>query len=136
MRSLWMVVAAFMFACMGVLVKLGAAYFSSTELVFYRSLFGVWMTYLIIRYYRLSVRTPPLENSLLAWNYGFGQSTHVFLLPDTIAFGNSYFTELHVAAFRGAILYLNSERTHTLAINLGYFARVYWRYSSIAPHFT
>lgn len=58
MRSLWMVAAAFMFACMGVLVKYGAAYFSSTELVFYRSLFGVWMTYLIIRYYRLSVRTP------------------------------------------------------------------------------
>lgn len=58
MRSLWMLVAAFMFACMGVLVKLGAAHFSSTELVFYRSLFGVWMTYLVIRYYRLSVRTP------------------------------------------------------------------------------
>ena len=58
MRSLWMVLAAFMFACMGVLVKYGALYFSSTELVFYRSLIGVWMTYLIIRYYRLSIRTP------------------------------------------------------------------------------
>lgn len=58
MRSMWMLVAAFMFACMGVLVKLSAAHFSSTELVFYRSLFGVWMTYLIIRYHRLPVRTP------------------------------------------------------------------------------
>ena len=58
MRALWMLVAAFMFACMGVLVKFGAVYFSSTELVFYRSLFGVWMTYLIIRYYRLPVATP------------------------------------------------------------------------------
>lgn len=58
MRSMWMLVAAFMFACMGVLVKLGAAHFSSTELVFYRSLFGVWMTYWVIRHYRLSVRTP------------------------------------------------------------------------------
>lgn len=57
MRSMWMLVAAFMFACMGVLVKLSAAHFSSTELVFYRSLFGVWITYLILRYYRLSVRT-------------------------------------------------------------------------------
>lgn len=58
MRSLWMLVAGFLFACMGVLVKLGAAYFSSTELVFYRSLFGVWTTYLVIRYYRLPVTTP------------------------------------------------------------------------------
>ncbi len=42
MRSMWMLVAAFMFACMGVLVKLSATHFSSTELVFYRStLFGV-----------------------------------------------------------------------------------------------
>lgn len=57
MRSMWMLVAAFMFAFMGVLVKLGAAYFSSTELVFYRSLFGVWITYLILRFYRLSIRT-------------------------------------------------------------------------------
>ncbi|UJP05087.1 MAG: DMT family transporter [Nitrosomonas sp.] len=57
MHSLWMLVAALMFASMGVLVKYGALYFSSTELVFYRSLFGVWMTYLILRYYRLSVRT-------------------------------------------------------------------------------
>lgn len=58
MRSLWMLVAGFLFACMGVLVKLGATYFSSTELVFYRSLFGVWMTYVVIRYYRLPVTTP------------------------------------------------------------------------------
>lgn len=57
MRSMWMLVAAFLFASMGVLVKLGATHFSSTELVFYRSLFGVWITYLILRYYRLPVRT-------------------------------------------------------------------------------
>ena len=58
MRSMWMVLAAFLFACMGVLVKLSAPYFSSTELVFYRSLFGVWMTYMVIRHYRLPLRTP------------------------------------------------------------------------------
>ncbi len=55
---MWMLAAAFMFAGMGVLVKLSASYFSSIELVFYRSAFGVWITYWIIRYYRLSVRTP------------------------------------------------------------------------------
>jgi len=37
-----MLVAGFLFNCMGMLVKFGAAYFSSIELVFYRSLFSVY----------------------------------------------------------------------------------------------
>lgn len=49
--------AGFMFACMGMLVKLGAAYFSSIELVFYRSLFGLLITYLVIRACRVSLIT-------------------------------------------------------------------------------
>lgn len=36
-----MLVAGLLFACMGVLVKLGGAHFSSSELVFYRSFFGL-----------------------------------------------------------------------------------------------
>jgi drug/metabolite transporter (DMT)-like permease len=36
-----MLVAGLLFACMGALVKLGAAQFSSSELVFYRSFFGL-----------------------------------------------------------------------------------------------
>jgi len=58
MGSLWMLLAAFLFACMSVLVKFGAMHFSSTELVFYRSLFGVWATYAIIRSHGFSVMTP------------------------------------------------------------------------------
>ena len=40
MGSLWMLLSALLFGCMGVLVKIGAAHFSSGELVFYRSLFS------------------------------------------------------------------------------------------------
>lgn len=108
MRSLWMLVAAFMFACMGVLVKLGAAHFSSTELVFYRSLFGVWMTYLIIRYYRLSVRTPHWRIhcwrgitglvSLLMFFYCLTQ------LPLATAISLNYTWPLFVALFSTLIL--------------------------------
>ncbi len=36
MASLWMIAASFLFACMGVCVKLGAERFSAGELVFYR----------------------------------------------------------------------------------------------------
>jgi drug/metabolite transporter (DMT)-like permease len=40
MAAVWMLAAGLLFACMGMLVKLGAAHFSSGELVFYRSLFS------------------------------------------------------------------------------------------------
>jgi len=41
MKSSWMLVAAALFALMGVLVKHASAQFSSAELVFYRSAFGL-----------------------------------------------------------------------------------------------
>jgi EamA-like transporter family. len=44
--SLWMLVAGLNFALMGVFVKWGAQDFSASELVFYRSLFG--MLFLLI----------------------------------------------------------------------------------------
>jgi len=44
-----MLVAGFLFGCMGVFVKLGAAYFSNTELVFYRSFIGLVIIYAIVR---------------------------------------------------------------------------------------
>jgi drug/metabolite transporter (DMT)-like permease len=37
----WMLVASFLFACMGAFVKLGSAYFSTAELVFYRCFVGL-----------------------------------------------------------------------------------------------
>jgi S-adenosylmethionine uptake transporter len=52
-----MLVAGFMFACMGMLVKLGAVYFSSIELVFYRSLIGLFLTYLAMRTRRMPLIT-------------------------------------------------------------------------------
>lgn len=48
MKSSWMLVASFLFAVMGVLVKLASERFSSPELVFYRSLFGLLSIYIFI----------------------------------------------------------------------------------------
>ncbi len=48
MKSTWMLVAGFFFALMGVLVKLASVRFSSPELVFYRSLFGLLTIYAVI----------------------------------------------------------------------------------------
>ena len=52
-----MLVAGLLFACMGVFVKLGAAYFSHIELVFYRSFFGLLLVYAIMRRQRISLVT-------------------------------------------------------------------------------
>jgi len=57
MGSLWMLVAGFLFACMGVFVKLGAADFSHIELVFYRSFIGLLLVYAIARQQRISLVT-------------------------------------------------------------------------------
>lgn len=53
-----MLVAGFMFGCMGVFVKLGAAHFSHVELVFYRSFFGLLLVYVILRQQHVSIATP------------------------------------------------------------------------------
>lgn len=57
MSSLWMLVAGLMFACMGELVKLASAFFSNTELVFYRSLVGVISTFAVMRFYGKPIMT-------------------------------------------------------------------------------
>lgn len=57
MGALWMLVAGFLFGCMGVFVKLGAEYFSHIELVFYRSFIGLLMIYAVIRQQGLSLST-------------------------------------------------------------------------------
>ena len=57
MGSLWMLVAGFLFGCMGVFVKLGAAHFSYIELVFYRSFVGLLLVYAIMRQRRINFAT-------------------------------------------------------------------------------
>lgn len=52
-----MLVAGFLFGCMGVFVKLGAHYFSNVELVFYRSFIGLLMVYAILRQQGGSIAT-------------------------------------------------------------------------------
>lgn len=59
-----MLVAGFLFGCMGVFVKLGAEYFSHIELVFYRSFLGLLMIYAVIRQQGLSLLTGHLKQHL------------------------------------------------------------------------
>jgi drug/metabolite transporter (DMT)-like permease len=52
-----MLAAALLFACMGALVKLGAPHFSSSELVFYRSFFGLIVVYAMLHRSRIKLST-------------------------------------------------------------------------------
>ncbi|MDD5470898.1 MAG: DMT family transporter [Sideroxydans sp.] len=52
-----MLVAGLLFACMGALVKLGAPHFSSAELVFYRSFFGLLIVYALVHHSRIKLTT-------------------------------------------------------------------------------
>ena len=128
MKSSWMLVAGFFFGCMGVFVKLGAAYFSSAELVFYRSLFGLVVIFLIIKSMRLSLATPNWKMhawrglsgfaALMLFFYAIGQ------LPLATAVTLNYTAPLFLALISTLIL---KERPHLpliLAILLGFSGMV------------
>ena len=64
MGALWMLVAGALFACMGVLIKYAAAHYSSNELVFYRSFFGLLISYALLHRTKISLNTPHWRSHL------------------------------------------------------------------------
>ncbi|MCG2585394.1 DMT family transporter [Massilia sp. TS11] len=62
--ALWMLLASFLFAAMGVCVKLASALYSTSEIVFYRGLIGVILIPLLVRWRGGSLRTAhPFEHT-------------------------------------------------------------------------
>ena len=57
MQALWMVLAAFLFASMGVCVKIASAHFNAAELVCYRGLIGIVILWLLARSQRVTLAT-------------------------------------------------------------------------------
>lgn len=83
MQSLWMLVAAFLFAIMGVCVKLASDLYSTAEVVMYRGLIGVVVMLAVVRWQHGRLATHlPWEHawrgvvgvtSLWLWFYAFSQ---------------------------------------------------------------
>lgn len=108
MTSSWMIVAGVLFSFMGVFVKLGAQYFSSAELVFYRSLFGLLVIYLIIRAQGFDIATPHWKKHLWRGLSGFFSLMLFFYaisaLPLATAITLNYTSPLFLALFTVALL--------------------------------
>lgn len=123
--NLWMLVAAFFFACMGVLVKIGAQKFSSAELVFYRSAFGLATILLLLPGRPERFSTPHwklhLSRSVLGFLSLMLFFTAIAHLPLATAVTLNYTAPLFLALL--ALIYLRGETRKALlaAILLGFF---------------
>ncbi len=99
--SLWMLVAAFGFAVMGALVKAGAAKFSSVELVFYRSVFGLATILGIAMLQGHTLKTPVMAKQMSRAIVGFLSLVCFFValahLPLATAITLNYTSPLFVA---------------------------------------
>ncbi|MGM9426740.1 DMT family transporter [Hydrogenophaga sp. MI9] len=110
MQALWMLLAAFLFATMGVCIKFASVHFNSFEIVFYRGLFGVGFLWWVTRARGVSLRTtvPAMHVwrsivgtlSLTAWFYS------IAILPLATAMTLNYMSSIWIAAFLlgGALL--------------------------------
>ena len=65
MTSSWMLVAGFLFAAMGVFVKLGSTHFGVAELAFYRSAFTLVIVVGLIGWSRGTVRSAHLGTHIV-----------------------------------------------------------------------
>ena len=124
MGAVWMLVAGFMFGCMGVFVKLGAAYFSHVELVFYRSFFGLLMVYLIMRQQRVSASTQYWRSHLLRGLSGTVALALFFycitVLPLATAVTLNYTAPLFLTLFTMLVFKDKFHLSLTVAIALGF----------------
>lgn len=131
--SLWMLVAALGFAIMGLLVKIGAQKFSSAELVFYRSVFGLIAIYLYIFLRKLPLKTPVMATQMSRAVVGLVSLALFFYaiskLPLATAITLNYTSPLFLAIFmplffKNDALYEKPKKILYLAIIIGFIGMV------------
>jgi drug/metabolite transporter (DMT)-like permease len=124
MRSLWMLVAGFLFSCMGALVKLGSTYFSSTELVFYRSIIGFLIICVIVGIKRLPISTLHWKNHCWRGLSGLGSLLMFFYcitkLPLATAVSLSYTSPLFLTLFTTIMLKEHFHWLLAVAVTIGF----------------
>lgn len=123
-----MLVAAFGFAIMGALVKVGATKFSSAELVFYRSIFGLLAIYAYIFVKRLPLATPVMGKQVSRGLVGFASLVLFFYaiahLPLATAVTLNYTSALFLALLMPLMLHEKPKPILYGMIVLGFFGVV------------
>ncbi len=125
LRSHWMIVAALLFAVMGLCVKLGAAHgFSTAELVFYRSFIGLVVIYFIVWRRGYSLRTHHLRSHVYRGTSGFVALLLYFhaigRLPLATAVTLNYTSPLFLAVLATLVLKEHASRWLLAAVVVGF----------------
>lgn len=106
MQSLWMLFAAFAFSLMGVGVKLASEFYTTGEIVFYRSIIGVTIMWIMLRSQGISVRTPHMATHIKRSLFGVTALllwfTSITLLPLATAMTLNYMSPVWIALILGA----------------------------------
>ncbi len=122
--SLWMLVAALGFAIMGTLVKVGAQKYSSGELVFYRSLFGLITIWFYIHAKKLPLATPVMFKQMSRAVVGFSSLVLFFYaiahLPLATAITLNYTSPLFLAVLSPLFLHEKPRKTLFVGLVIGF----------------
>lgn len=119
-----MLISGFLFSCMGVLVKLSAVYFSSIELVFYRSMIGFLIICVIISVRHLPLSTLYWKNHCWRGLSGLGSVLMLFYcitqLPLATAVTLNYTSPLFLTLLTTMILKDHFHWLFAVAVVLGF----------------
>lgn len=103
MQSLWMIVASFLFACMGVCVKLAAQTHSAVEITFWRSFIALLLMFGLVRLRGVSLATPHWRWQITRGLVGFSALLAYFhaitLLPLATAVTLNYTSAIFLAFY-------------------------------------
>ena len=119
LNALWMVLAAFLFASMGVCVKYASAYFNSAELVFYRGIVGMAVLWWLARSQGVGLATR--HPGMHAWRS----------LVGVVSIGAWFFAIAHLPL--GTAMTLNYMSSVWVATFIVCGALIAWRPSSGQP---
>ena len=123
-----MLIAALGFAIMGALVKVGATKFSSAELVFYRSVFGLMVIYTYIFAKKLPLATPVMSKQMSRGLVGFASLVLFFYaiahLPLATAVTLNYTSALFLALLMPLMLHEKPKPILYAMILLGFLGVV------------
>ena len=103
MQSLWMLVASFLFACMGVCVKFAAVTHSAVEITFYRSFISLILMFGLVRLRNVSLVTPhwrwQISRGVVGFSALFAYFYAITLLPLATAVTLNYTSAIFLAIY-------------------------------------